>query len=427
MLFILAHSENCECVDSGILNTQSSYLGKHSRVRRISGMSVKDLKDKYAFVGVGVTKQGKIPEMSADELAAQAIQLALEDSGMKKKEIDGYIFQPGAGLSMVMPLARVGIPSKFHWQMQTGGATAISMIAAAIGAMEARLCRACILLYANGASNMGPPLGVGSDRPLPPQPRSTEGAYGIFGPATSAAFMARRYMHLYGLTREQLGAVAITFREYANKRPEAIMYERKMTIDDYLNARMIVEPLCLFDCCLVNDGAIALIIAPAEIARYCKKSPVYIMGFGLDHSLRELGGAPQDAFEWDGFMTQQAGDHAFNMARITLKDVDVAEMYDAFTFFYLSQLESYGICKKGEAGAFVEAGNLRLDGEWPSNTSGTELSWSYMSGFTHLTEGIRQMRGECGECQVKGAEIAMITGLGGFGVGSANTCCILRR
>ena len=390
-------------------------------------MSVKDLKDKYAFVGVGVTRQGKIPEMSADELASQAIQLALEDSGMKKGDIDGYIFQPGAGLSTVTPLVSVGIPAKFHWQMQTGGATAISMIPAAIGAMESGICRACILLYANGASNMRPPASASPGGQLPPQPRSTEGAYGIFGPATAAAFMARRYMHLYGLTREQLGSVAITFREYANKRPEAVMYDRKMTIDDYLNARMIVEPLCLFDCCLVNDGAIALIIAPAEIAKNCKKSPVYVMGYGLDHSLRELGGAPQDAFEWDGFMTQKAGDYAFNMAGVTLKDVDVAEMYDAFTFFYLSQLESYGICKKGEAGAFVEAGNLRLDGEWPSNTSGTELSWGYMSGFTHLTEGIRQLRGESGECQVKGAEIAMMTGLGGFGVGSANTCCILRR
>ena len=390
-------------------------------------MSDKDLRDKYAFVGVGVTKQGKIPEMSADELATQAIQLALEDSGMKKDEIDGYIFQPGAGLSMVVPLARVGIPSKFHWQMNTGGATAISMIPAAIGAMEAGICRACILLYANGASNLRSLAGAGPGGQAPPQPRSTEGAYGIFGPATSAAFMARRYMHLYGLTREQLGSVAITLREYANKRPEAVMYDRKMTMEDYLNARMIVEPLCLFDCCLVTDGAIALIIAPTETAGNYKKPPVYIMGFGLDHSLRELGGVPQDAFEWDGFMTQQAGDHAFNMAGVTLKDIDVAEMYDAFTFFYLSQLESYGICKTGEAGAFVEAGNLRLDGEWPSNTSGTELSWSYMSGFTHLTEGIRQLRGECGECQVKGAEIAMMTGLGGFGVGSANTCCILRR
>lgn len=397
-------------------------------------MSSTDLRNKYAFVGVGVTKQGKLPEFSADDLATQAIKLALADAGMKKGEVDGYIYQPGAGLSTVTPLQRAGIPAKFHWPLQTGGATGISTVAAAVGAMEAGLCEACILLYASGGSNLGPPpgsrppaAGLAGLGPPEPQPRNTEAAYGVFGPATSAAFIARRYMDLYGLTKRQLGAIAVTFREYANKRPEAIMHDRKMTIDDYLNARMIVEPLGLFDCCLVNDGAVALIITSAERAKNYRQRPVYVMGYGLDHSLRVLNGKPEDVFEWDGFVAQKAGENAFKMAGVTLKDIDVAEMYDAFTIFYLSQLEAYGICKKGEAGAFVEAGNLRLGGAWPSNTSGTELSWSYMQGFTHLTEGIRQLRGESGECQVKDAEIAMITGVGGLGLGSAKACCILRR
>ena len=116
--------------------------------------------------------------------------------------------------------------------------------------------------------------------------------------------------------------------------------------------------------------------------------------------------------------------------RSVVKDIDVAMMYDAFTMFLLSSLESYGISKKGEAGAFVEAGNLKLDGEWPSNTSGTELAWSYLQGFTNLTEGICQMRGESGACQVKDAEICMVTGLGGAiepAGGSGAACCILRR
>ena len=115
------------------------------------------------------------------------------------------------------------------------------------------------------------------------------------------------------------------------------------------------------------------------------------------------------------------------MAEVTLKDIDVAELYDAFTPFLLSQLESYGICGRGEAGPFVEAGNLKLDGVFPGNTSGTELSWSYLQGFSHLTEGIRQMRGEAGECQVKDAKICLVTGLGGTALGSPATCCILRR
>jgi acetyl-CoA acetyltransferase len=240
--------------------------------------------------------------------------------------------------------------------------------------------------------------------------------------------MAQRYMHLYGLKREQLGAVALTLREYANRRPEAIMHDRRITLDDYLKARWVVEPLCLYDFCLVNDGAVALIITSAERARHYKKRPVYVMGYGVDHSVSEMGRSPEVIHHFDGFVTKRASEQAFGMAGVTLKDIDVAELYDAFSIFVLSQLESYSICGRGEAGAFVAAGNLKRDGQFPCNTSGTGLSWGYLMGFTQLTEGIRQLRGEGGECQVEGAEICLVTGLGGMVEnGSAATCSILRR
>ncbi|MHB8105424.1 MAG: thiolase C-terminal domain-containing protein, partial [Dehalococcoidales bacterium] len=285
------------------------------------------------------------------------------------------------------------------------------------------LCHTCVLVYASSAASrrgggMGS-MGIGN---------STPGAYGWYGPGATAACIAQRYMHLYGLKREQLGAIALTLREHANKRPDAIMYEKKITMDDYLNARMIVEPLCLYDFCLVNDGAAALIITSAERAKNCKKKPVYVMGYGIDHSLREINKASEAIHHFDGFVVDRAKEQAFGMAGITLKDIDVAQIYDAFTIFLLSQLESYGICKKGEAGDFVGAGNLKLKGSFPSNTSGTGLSWGYLMGFTQLTEGIKQMRGEGGECQVKDAEICLVTGLGGMvDNGSAATCTILRR
>jgi acetyl-CoA acetyltransferase len=384
------------------------------------------IKDKYAFVGLGLTKMGKVPELSVNELATQAILLALEDSGMKKEEIDGYIYQPGMGGGPEgnAPTWAAGIPAKFCWQMQTGGATGISTVAAAIGAIEAGLCQSCLLVHASSASSMGLTIGAGGDQ------RSTHGAYGYYAPVSVAAGIARRWMHLYGLTKKQLGSVAITLREYANKRPDAIMHAKKMTMEDYLNSRIIVEPLSVPDCCLVNDGAVAMIITSADRAKNYKKRPVYVMGYGLDHSGRQVAQSSEAIWHWDGFVVDKAKENAFNTAGITLKDIDVAEMYDAFTIFFLAQLEAYGICGKGEAGAFVEAGNLKLDGAWPTNTSGTELSWSYLQGFTHLTEGIRQMRGEGGECQVKDAEIAMVTGLGGMlepGTGSGASCCILRR
>jgi len=384
------------------------------------------IKDKYAFVGLGLTKQGKVPELNVNELAAQAILLALEDSGMKKEDIDGYIYQPGMGGGPEGngPLLAAGVPAKFCWQMQAGGATGISSVAAAIGAMEAGLCKTCLLVHASSASSMGLLVGAGGGQ------RSTQGAYGYYAPVSVAAGIARRWMHLYGLTKQQLGSVAVTLREYANKRPDAIMRAKLMTMDDYMNSRIIVEPLGVADCCLVNDGAVAFIITSADRARNYKKRPVYVMGYGLDHSERHVARSSQAVWHWDGFVADKAKEAAFGTAGITLKDVDVAEMYDAFTVFFLAQLEAYGICGKGEAGAFVEAGNLKLDGAWPSNTSGTELSWSYLQGFTHLTEGIRQMRGEGGECQVKDAEIAMVTGCGGMlepGVGSGVSCCLLRR
>jgi acetyl-CoA acetyltransferase len=383
------------------------------------------IKDKYAFVGVGLTKLGKIPEMTPDELAARAITLALEDAGMKKTEVDGYIYQQGigGGPNDTVPLQMVGIPAEFCWQVQSLGSYAIVMVSLAIGAMEAGLCHTCILVYAaSAASRRG--LGMGGGQEI----ANTPGAYGWYGPGATAACMAQRFMHLYGLTRGQLGSIALTLREYANKRPEAVMHDRKLTMDDYMNARIIVEPLCLYDFCLVNDGAAALIITSSERARNYKKRPVYVMGYGMDHSLREMGRSSEAIHHFDGFVTQKAGEHAFRMAGVTLGDVDVAELYDAFTIFLLSQLESYGICNRGEAGPFVEAGNLRLGGQFPSNTSGTGLSWGYLMGFTQLTEGIKQMRGEAGECQVKNAEICLVTGLGGMvNSGSAASCCILRR
>jgi acetyl-CoA acetyltransferase len=381
-------------------------------------------KDKYAFVGIGLTKLGKIPELTPDELAARAITLALEDAGMKKEEVDGYIYQQGmgGGLNDTAPLQMTGISASLVWQVASLGSYANVMVMMAIGAMEAGLARTCVLVYASSAASRRGGGGAGQVG------RSTQGAYGWYGPGATAACMAQRYMHLYGLKREQLGAIALTLREYANKRPDAIMYDKIITMDDYLNARMVVEPLCLYDFCLVNDGAVALIITSAERARNFKKQPVYVMGYGIDHSLREAGNAPEAVHHFDGFVAQQAKEQAFKMAGINIKDIDVAEIYDAFTIFLLSQLESYGICKKGEAGPFVAEGNLKLHGRFPSNTSGTGLSWGYLMGFTQLTEGIRQMRGEGGACQVKNAEICLVTGLGGMvDNGSAATCCILRR
>ncbi len=388
-------------------------------------MRTMNIRDKYAFAGVGLTRLGKVPEMTPDELAARAITLALEDAGIRPDEVDGYIYQSGigGGLSDTVPIQMVGIPASMVWQAASLGSYANVMVAMAIGAMESGLCHTCVLVHAASATSRR-----GGGAGLIGNSGNTPGAYGWYSPGTTAACMAQRFMHLYGLTREQLGSIALSLREYANKRPEAIMHDRRITMDDYLNARMVVEPLCLYDFCLVNDGAVALVITSAERALNLRKPPVYVMGYGIDHSLREIGKSVEAIHHFEGFITGKAAEQALGMAGITIKDIDVTEFYDAFTIFLLSQIESYGFCAKGEAGAFVQDGNLKPGGRLPSNTSGTSLSWGYLMGFTQLTEGIRQMRGEGGECQVKDAEICLVTGLGGMvDNGSAATCCILRR
>jgi acetyl-CoA acetyltransferase len=386
------------------------------------GGSMGSIRDKYAFVGIGLTKQGSVPELTVDQLAVQAGLRAIEDAGIKKADVGGYIFQPGIGGGPSAAAVRdIGVAARFVLEMQTGGTTAIAAMGCAIGAMEAGICEAVILLYATSASSMGVLVGAGNQGP------STEGAYGWYSPTAMVAAMARRYMTNYRITEEHLGMVAVTLRENANRRPDAVMYGKKLTIDDYLKSRYVVEPLRARDCCLVNDGAVALILTTAERAKSLRRSPVYVMGYGLDHSQREASRTQQAIYQFDGPITDKAKEVAFGMADVRPENIDVAQFYDAFTISLITQLSSYGFCERGEEAAFLEEGNIRLDGRLPCNTSGTEQSWSYLQGFTHLTEGIRQMRGEGGECQIRDAGTCLVSGFGGTGTGVSASCAILRR
>jgi acetyl-CoA acetyltransferase len=383
---------------------------------------VTTIRDKYAFVGLGLTKQGRVPELTVNQLAVQAALRAIEDAGIEKSDVEGYIYQPGIGGGPSPSVVRdIGIPARFIWELQTGSTTGISSVINAIGAMEAGLCNSVMLVHSTSASTAKVLVGAAGNE------RSTEGAYGYYGPVGMVACMARRYMHRYGLTEKHLGLVATTFRENANKRPDAVMYDKKMTMDDYLQSRYIAEPLRARDCCLVNDGAVALRITSVERAKSLRRKPVYVMGFGLDHSQRVAARTQQAVFQFDGPVTEKAAERAYGMAGVKPEDIDTAQVYDAFTISVLTALSCYGFCKKGEEGDFVESGNIKIGGKLPLNTSGTEQSWSYLQGFTHLTEAIRQLRGDAGECQVKDAEICLTSGFGAYGVGVSASCCILRR
>lgn len=380
------------------------------------------LHDKYSIVGLGVTPQGKVPGVSANGFRVQAIDMAIKDAGLRRQDVDGYIWQSdyveGGGGRVPW---QVGISPRFIWSFQTGGATAVSAMAAAMGAIEAGLANYVAVVFGDNAASKRRLVGA-----IGESARSTTAAFGMFGPAAEHALAATRHMQLYGTTSRQLGAIAVAARENANKRPNAMMHGKPMTIEDHQNSRMVVEPLRLFDCCLVTDGGIAYVITTSERANALKRAPIYVSGIGTGHNVNEAYTKSQ----FTRLDVTSSKERAFQMAGIELKDVDVAELYDCFTITVLLQLEGYGFCNEGEGGPFVEAGSIGLDSKIPVNTGGGNLSWAYGQGFTPLAEAIRQLRGEGGATQVKNAEIALVSGHGGTGSGNmhfSHATAILRR
>lgn len=238
--------------------------------------------------------------------------------------------------------------------------------------------------------------------------------YGDLAALPFKAQVARRHMHLFGTTSRQMGAVAVTFRRHACMNPAAQMYEKgPITIEDHQNSRMIVEPLRLLDNAPITDSGGAVVVTSAERARNLKHRPVYISGMGQAHSGEFMRPWRDPRYPEGTFEGGKAADIALNMAGITRKDIDVAQFYDGFTILVIIELEAYGFCKPGEGGPFVEEGRLELGRELPSNTAGGLLSEGHLMGMGHVAEAVRQLRGECGERQVKDVEVAFVSGYGG--------------
>jgi acetyl-CoA acetyltransferase len=375
------------------------------------------LRDKYAVVGVGNTAVGKLPEMSDYGLQVEAAKRAMDDAGLKKPDIDGLITHShllgGVRVHHQRVAARLGIDTAFGVSVSTGGATSCLMIQLAAAAIDAGFCKTVLCVHGDkGLTREGGDT-HDADREFGPE-------YGLFSAAALHAFGATRHMHEYGTTHDHLGAVAVAFRKHAQLNPAA-QVRRPMTMQDYHNSRWIVWPYHLLDCCLRSDGAAAIIVTSEERARDLKRSPVYLMGMGRANNSR----GPFYGNHMTELGAKESGARAFQMARITPADIDVAQIYDCFTYIALVTLEDYGFCKKGEGGPFVTGGRIELGGELPTNTSGGMLSEGYVEGMLQIVEAVRQLRGECGPRQVKDAEIAIVSGNGGNAV--CHSTLILRR
>ena len=372
------------------------------------------IKGTCAIAGLGVTPMGKIYGRSASDFAAEAIRLALDDAGLQKSEVDGLLIN--ANLSPEMgPLLQMTLGFEdlsLLNAMNAYGSTAGTMIQYACAAINEGLANVIVLVYADAP--LVPTRGAGSAYSGSNLPStgmdSLRAAYGYYGANPGYALAAKRHMHLFGTTSEQLGAIAVSQRKWAQMNPWAQM-RKPLTLEEHQASRFIVEPLHLFDCCLVSNGGVAVIITSAERAKHLKQPPVYILGMGQ--------GAPGDNQRTDrepGIYTgaKQSGEKALNMAGIELRDIDICELYDCYTYTVLVTLEDYGFCEKGEGGSFVADGKLGPGGSLPTNTGGGELSAYYMWGFTPLSEGIVQARGQGEARQVEKHDLVLVSGNGGI-------------
>jgi len=375
-----------------------------------------DLRAKCAIAGLGQTRMGKnFDHPGPIGFAAEAVNLALEDAGLKRTDLDGLLVNPGLtwgdnamasfSLQQAMGLSNLRLTAT----MNLGGATAAAMIMHAAQSIAAGMAEVVACVF--------------SDAPLrPPAPDKSKGggsaaaygfargvnaAYGLFGVNAHYAFVAQRHMHLYGTTNEHLGAIAVAERQWANLNPDAQFHDTPMSMADYNASRWVVEPFHLYDCCLVSNGGLAVIVTSAERAKDLKRPPVYILGMGQGHP----GGDPMETLVSGA---PSAKNTAFKMANIGLDDVDFCEFYDCYTFTVLVTLEDYGYCKKGEGGSFVADGKIGPDGSLPVNTGGGQLSSFYMWGMTPVSEGIVQIRGDGGRRQVPKHEVGLVSGNGGI-------------
>ena len=377
------------------------------------------LRDKYAIVGAGHSRLGKIPGISAQGLLEEATLNALNDAGLTTRDIDGLICRgPDEIYSFHQVMGeRLGINSTFSTTLNNGGASQALGVALAVMAIDTGLA-SCVLVgygrdnwsrvHANKENHMRS-LG---------RPHQMYGAefgpeFGYYGAIAAHGFGAQRHMHDYGTTREQFGAISVAFRNHALNNPDAVM-KKRLTMADYLEARMIVEPFNLFDCSLQTDAAGAVVVTSLDRAKDLKQNPVIIKGFGTGNNLS--GWFDGNNMTHTGAI--EAGKTAYKMAGLGPKDIDFTQLYDCFTYMVLVQLEDYGFCKKGEGGEFVSSGALALEGTLPTNTSGGQLSEAHVEGMLQIVEGVRQLQGVYGpERQVPNAEIGLVSGHGG------NTVC----
>ncbi|OZI17154.1 thiolase [Bordetella genomosp. 7] len=374
-------------------------------------MALNQLRGAAAITGVGQAGLGEAHGYTEMEILVQSAQLAVADAGLTMQDIDGIATASVSSTMWAMPvIEHLGIRPTFIDNTMVGGSSFVAHLMPAILALNSGQCNAVLVCY--GSTQRTSTINraeVGkARRKLDPQPY--ENPYQPLNPLSSYALAAARHMYQYGTTREQLAEVAVAARKWARLNPEAFMRDA-LTIDDVLNSRMVSDPLTVRDCCLVTDGAGAYVLVRADRARDMRHKPVYVLGNSTACWNRQIS----SMHDLTVTAAQQSGRIAFEMSGLKPADIDVLELYDAFTINTILFLEDLGFCKKGEGGSFVSGGAIAPGGRLPVNTNGGGLSCVHpgMYGIFILIEAVRQLRGNCGERQVANAQTAVVHGNGG--------------
>ncbi len=363
------------------------------------------LRGKAAIVGTGHAGFGEAHGLTAYEIMAQAALAALGDAGLKLSAVDGlFCTMMEDSMPALMAAEYLGIRPRFVEGTMTGGSSFVNYLTSATMALEAGLCDVALIVYGSNQRTASGKL-VTVSRPPP-----YEAPYNPRYPISAYALAATRHMYEFGTTREQLADVAVAARGWAQQNPEA--FERgPLTREQVLSARMVCDPLSVRDCCLVTDGGGAVVLVRAERAKDFPKPPVYVLGSAAESAHRQISQMP----DFTVTAARESGQRAFAAAGVKPADIDVVELYDAFTINTILFLEDLGFCKKGEGGAFVESGRIAPGGVLPVNTNGGGLSCVHpgMYGIFTIIEAARQIRGDAPGLQIKDVNLALAHGNGG--------------
>jgi acetyl-CoA acetyltransferase len=377
-----------------------------------------------AIVGAAEADEiGVVPGVSAMQMHAEAAANALASAGLSLPEVDA-LFTCGVDYAPSLMVAEyLGIQPRYSSSNSIGGSSFVAHVHEAVLAIGAGACEVALITHGE-TRRSNRKRGV-STRPAHDDPWlpdwQWERVYGVASPPPAYALAASRHMHEYGTTSEQLAEIAVSTRHWASLNPRA-MYRERITIDDVMSSPWVAYPFHQLDCCLVTDAGGAVVLTSVDRARGLGVPVIEVLGSAVAHTHHMISSMPDLTVS----PAALSGPAAYAQAGVTPADIDVAELYDSFTYTVLVELEDLGFCAKGEGGSFVSGQRTAPGGSFPLNTSGGGLSYTHpgMFGMFLLIEAVRQLRGECGERQVE-AEVALVNGMGGY-LSSSATAILAR-